>query len=90
MSNDVLVPPAELIDDFPALKTDIENDRTGEKTRRLLRFFGEAAVQSQEMQLQSAEYGEKEFARLMHDCFSAAQRIVSRTWESTHRAPLAG
>lgn len=90
MSNHVLVPPAEVIDDFPSLQANIADDKAGSKTQRLLRCFDEAAVQSQQMQLQCTDYEQKEFARLMHDAFAGAQRIVTRAWEKTHGMPLAG
>lgn len=90
MSNDVLIPPAHVIESFPVIQKDIEADTSGNKTRQLLDFFDDAALKCREMQVQCAEHSDKEWARLMCDGFISAKQIVTLTWEKAHHTVTPG
>jgi hypothetical protein len=84
----VLTPPADLIQDYEQLKPLIENDISGEKTLRLVEYFDEAAIKCQEVQVQSTDFEDKEFARMASECFKSSKRIVLKAWKQKHGSEL--
>jgi hypothetical protein len=88
MSTETLTPPIDLVEDFKTLQMLIFDDIGGEKTRRLVNYFDEASLKSQEMQVQSTDFEDKEFARMIHEAFLAARRIVLLAWKTAHGSEL--
>ena len=89
MSTDLAPPPADLLVDFDKLQATVNDDTTGEKTRRLAKYFAQAETLSQQMQLRATDFEEKNFAGLVSDAFAAARRIVLVAWQKTHGRELA-
>jgi len=83
-----LNPPIDLITNFQSLQTDVQEDTSGEKTRRLVTYLKEAETKSIAMKLHTLDYEEKEFARLLHEAFGASSRIVLAAWQKAHGAEL--
>jgi hypothetical protein len=84
----VFTPPADLIEDYEQLKPLIENDVSGEKVIRLIEYFDESAAKCQEVQVQSTDFEEKEFARMTYEAFGASKRIVMKAWKQKHGSDL--
>jgi len=88
MDLQTLLPPAGLLEDFQALEAAIDDDAAGDQTRALVTYFRQAEVKSQELGLRTQDYEEKQFARLLHEAFAAASRIVLANWADAHGAEL--
>jgi hypothetical protein len=88
MTTETLTPPIDLLKDFETLQMMIFDDVAGDKTRRLVGYFEEASNKSLEMQVQSVEFEDKEYARLIHEAFVAAKRIVLVAWKTAHQSEL--
>jgi hypothetical protein len=88
MNANELVPPIDVIEDFQNLQMLVFDDVAGDKTRHMANYFEDAANKSKEMQLQSTDFEQKEFARMIHEAFAAAKRILLTAWERAHGAAL--
>lgn len=86
MSN---IPDIHVMEDFQNLQALVMEDIGGEQTRHLAEYFQTAADKSQEMQLHSTDFEQKEFARLLHEAYLAARHIVLVAWEKIHGTTLA-
>jgi hypothetical protein len=82
-------PQIDLLSDFKTLQLMIFDDVIGDQTRRLVEYFDDAVVKSKEMQKESKDNANKEFARLVTDAFMASKRIVLFAWKKAHGADLA-
>jgi hypothetical protein len=88
MTTDSINAPINVIEDFRTLQINMLDDKSGERTAKLARYFAEAADKSQQMRLQSSDFEQKEFAGQMHDAFVAARHIVQTFWEKAHATQL--
>jgi 5S rRNA maturation endonuclease (ribonuclease M5) len=84
----VFTPPADLIENYTELKLLIDSDISGEKTRQFIQYLDEASIKSQEMQVQSTDFEEKEFSQMAHESFLASKRIVLAAWKQAHGTDL--
>jgi len=90
MNFDILTPPADLAAEFASLQNAIDQDASGEKTRRLVDYFATAETSSAELQLRSGSFEETSFANLLRDAYAASRRIVLAAWQKTHGRELPG
>jgi hypothetical protein len=84
MTPDMLLPPQALVAAFQDLQLTVFEDRDGDRTRDLIRYFQAAEIQSQEMQIRSMDFEEKQFARQLSEAFAASGRILQKAWQQAH------
>jgi hypothetical protein len=89
MNLDTMQPPVNLIADFQDLQLAISNDRSGDKTRQMLDYLKESEQKCLEIHLRSAEFEEKQFAKMLQEAFAAATEITRTGWQKAHDAELA-
>jgi hypothetical protein len=83
-----LMPPAALLQDFESLQLTISDDKSGQKTTSLVKYFQEASSKSAALGRQSTDYGTKLHVNMLGDAFDASKRILINAWEKTHGAVL--
>jgi hypothetical protein len=88
MNTTSTVPDINVIEDFQNLQMLVFDDVAGDKTRHMAGYFEVAASKSLEMQMQSTDYEQKEFAGMVHEAYVAAKRILLAAWEKAHGASL--
>jgi hypothetical protein len=88
MSLALTPPSAELLSDLDKLEATVHGDSTGDKTRRLAKYFAQAETLSQQAQLRATDFEEKTFAALVGDAFAASRRIVLLAWQKHHGREL--
>jgi hypothetical protein len=88
MNTSANVPDINVIEDFQNLQMLIFDDVAGDKTRHMAGFFENAAQKSLELQLQSTDHEQKEFAGTVHEAYLAAKNILLIAWEKAHGAAL--
>lgn len=84
MKADMLLPPQALVAAFEDLQLTIFQDRDGDRTRDLVRYFQAAEIKSQELQIRTLDFEEKQFARQLGDAFAASGRILQKAWQQAH------
>jgi hypothetical protein len=88
MNTQDTTPSINVIEDFQNLQMLVFDDVAGDKTRHMAGYFADAADKSLTMQVQSTDFEQKEFARMIHEAYVAAQRILLTAWEKAHGAAL--
>ncbi len=81
-------PEIDMVQDFRDLQTLVFEDVAGDKTRGLTEYFEQAAQKSLQLQISSTDFEQKEFARMVHEAFLAAKRIVIFAWAKAHGSDL--
>ena len=76
MNTDTLVPPSDVLDDIKTLKTAGPGTAQEGRMHRLVGYFDDAEMKSQQLRLQSDDYEQKQFAGQLADALAAARRIV--------------
>jgi hypothetical protein len=89
MSTDTFAPSIDIIEDFRTMNLTINEDSLGEKTRKLVVYFENAALKSKELYIQSSDTEEKAFSSMLNEAFVAARSIVLDAWEKAHGSALA-
>jgi hypothetical protein len=89
MTTDTFAPSIDIIEDFRSMHTAITEDDLGDKTRKLVEYFENAALKSKELHLHSTDQEQKTFSHMLNEAFVAARSIVLAAWEKAHGSPLA-
>jgi hypothetical protein len=89
MSTEAFAPSIDIIEDFRSMNLTITEDSLGEKTRKLVVYFENAALKSKELYIQSSDTEEKAFSSMLNEAFVAAHSIVLDAWEKAHGSALA-
>ncbi len=89
MSTEAFAPSIDIIEDFRSMNLTINEDSLGEKTRRLVHYFENAALKAKELHIHSTDDEQKTFSRMLNEAFVAARSIVLDAWEKAHGSALA-
>lgn len=81
-------PPADLLADIDKLQATVDGDSSGDRTRRLAKYFAQAETLSQQARLRATDFEEKTFAGLVGDAYAASRRIVLLAWQKKHGREL--
>ena len=76
MNTDTLVPPSDVLDDIKTLIAAAPGPAPDAQLQRLVGYFDDAELKSQQLRLQSDDYEQKQLAGLLAEALAAARRIV--------------
>lgn len=88
MNTAFTLPPAELAADFDSLEAALGADASGERARRLARYFAQVELESRQAQVRSVDFDEKQRAGLLAEAFAGLQRTVAAAWSRLHGREL--
>jgi hypothetical protein len=77
-----------LLDDLKNITETLLNDTEGERSRQLVAYFQQCAIDSEQQRLRCEDPRERQLSELMRDAYQACGSIVSTTWGAMHSATL--
>lgn len=73
-----------LLEDLKNIAETLMNDKSGERSRALVAYFDQCAIDSEQKKLICEDANEKHLLGLMRDAYQASSAIVSKTWNNLH------
>ncbi len=86
--NSEFEPSANLLDDLKNITETLLNDTDGERSRQLVAYFKQCAIDSEQQRLRCEDPRERQLSELMRDAYLACGSIVNTTWGAMHSASL--
>ncbi|HEX7686883.1 MAG TPA: hypothetical protein VF453_04200 [Burkholderiaceae bacterium] len=89
MTTAFTLPPDDLLAAFDSLEATLKTDTSGDRARRLNRYFAQVELEARQSQVRSIDFDEKRMAGLLAEAFAATQRGVCAAWNKLHGRELA-